>query len=49
MSASEENRELYIIDDDEEEGNDATQSDIVRIALNLAYMNEKEAHEFVFN
>ena len=49
VSASLQNRENYIIDDDEDEGNDAVQSDIVRLALNLAYMNEQEAHEFKFD
>lgn len=49
MSASLENRDNYIIDDDDDEGNDAVQSDIVRFALNLAYMNEQEAHEFKFD
>ena len=49
VSASVKNREKFIIDDDEDEGNDAVQSDIVRIALNLAYMNEREAKEFVFD
>ena len=49
MSASLENRENYIIDDDDDEGNDTVQSDIVRYALNLAYMNEKEAKEFQFD
>ena len=29
-----------IIDDDSDEDNDAMQSDIVRIALNLAYLSE---------
>ena len=32
-----------IIDDDEDESNDAAQSDFVRVALNLAYLTEKEA------
>ena len=45
VSASLENRDNYIIDDDDDEGNDAVQSDIVRFALNLAYMNEQEALE----
>ena len=49
VSASLENRENYIIDDDDEEGNDAVQSDIVRYALNLAYMNEREARAFEFD
>ena len=49
VSASLPNRENYIIDDDEDEGNDAVQSDVIRLALNLAYMNEQEAHEFKFD
>jgi len=49
VSASVKDREKFIIDDDDEEGNDAVQSDIVRFALNLAYMNEQEAKEFVFD
>ena len=49
ISASLQNRENYIIDDDEDEGNDAVQSDVIRLALNLAYMNEQEAHEFKFD
>jgi hypothetical protein len=49
VSASLENRDNYIIDDDDDEGNDAVQSDIVRFALNLAYMNEQEAREFKFD
>lgn len=43
------NRALYIIDDDDDESNDAAQSDIVRVALNLAYMNEQDAKEFRFD
>lgn len=49
VSASTPNRENYIIDDDVNENNDAIQSDLVRLSLNLAYMNESEAHEFKFN
>ena len=49
VSPSVQNRDKYIIDDDSDEGNDCAQSDIVRIALNLAYMNEKEAHNFCFD
>lgn len=37
VSAAQENRAECIIDDDDEEGNDAAQSDMVRVALNLAY------------
>ena len=49
VSASLENRDAYIIDDDDDESNDAVQSDIVRFALNLAYMNEREAKQFQFD
>jgi hypothetical protein len=49
VSASLENRDNYIIDDDDDEGNDAVQSDIVRFALNVAYMNEEEAKAFKFD
>jgi len=49
ISASTPNRDQYIIDDDSDEGNDCVQSDVVRVALNLAFMNEKEAHEFKFD
>ena len=38
-----------IIDDDEDESNDAAQSDFVRVALNLAYLTEKEARQFRFD
>ena len=48
VSASLENRNAYIIDDDSDEDNDAVQSDIVRYALNLAYMNEDSAKNFQF-
>ena len=46
MTAAEDDRAEMIIDDDDDEGNDAAQSDLVRISLNLAYMNEDEAHNF---
>jgi hypothetical protein len=38
-----------IIDDDEQEGNDSAQSDLVRVCLNLAYLTEDEAKYFQFN
>ena len=38
-----------IIDDDMIEENDTAQSDLVRMALNLAYMTETEARNFNFN
>jgi len=37
------NRNDFIIDDDSDEENDAAQSDIVRVALNLAYLTEENA------
>ena len=38
-----------IIDDDANEGNDSAQSDLVRLALNLAYMPESKAKTFTFS
>ena len=49
VTAAEDDRAEMIIDDDDDEGNDAAQSDLVRISLNLAYMNESEARSFKFN
>ena len=49
VTAAEDDRNEMIIDDDVEEGNDAAQSDMVRICLNLAYLTEKEANGFTFN
>ncbi len=43
MTAAEDDRNDMIIDDDEDETNDAMQSDLVRVALNLAFVTEKEA------
>ena len=37
-----------IIDDDENEGNDSAQSDLVRVMINLAYLTEDEARGFKF-
>ena len=37
-----------IIDDDDDESNDAIQSDFVRVALNLAYLTEDQAKKFKF-
>jgi hypothetical protein len=42
-------RETYIVDDDDEEGNDNAQSDLVKIILNLAFLTEKQAKEFSFS
>jgi hypothetical protein len=49
VPAAEDDRAEMIIDDDDDEGNDAAQSDLVRVALNLAYMREDEARSFKFN
>ena len=42
-------RPNMIIDDDTNEGNDDAQSDLVRVALNLAYLNQGAAKTFEFN
>lgn len=39
VSAAVENRAEYIFDDNAEEGDDAAQSDIVRVVLNLAFLH----------
>lgn len=44
-----EDRNDMIIDDDDNEGNDAAQSDLVRVALNLAFMPESKAKVFKFS
>lgn len=49
VTAAEDDRAEMIIDDDDDEGNDAMQSDLVRISLNLAYMTEENARSFRFN
>lgn len=49
VTAAEDNRGDMIIDDDEDEENDAAQSDLVRCMLNLAYMHENEAKNFSFS
>mgnify|MGYP000365575231 CR=1 FL=1 len=48
VTAAEENPAEMIIDDDAEEGNDEAQSDLVRVALNLAFLTETEARSFEF-
>jgi len=42
VSAAQEDREKFIIDGDNEEGNDCAQSDLVRVALNLAFVPNNE-------
>ncbi len=49
VTAAEDDRNDMIIDDDDDESNDAAQSDFVRVALNLAYLTEKEARNFKFD
>lgn len=49
VAAGTENRAAYIIDNDLDESNDAAQSDIVRIALNLAYYLKEDAEKFDFD
>ena len=48
-AAEGDDRADMIIDDDKEEGNDAAQSDLVRVALNLAFMTESKARKFKFS
>lgn len=43
-----ENRASKIIDDDLDEGNDCEQVDVVRIMLNLGYMDESLAKDIKF-
>jgi hypothetical protein len=45
-AAEGEDRAEMIIDDDDDEGNDAAQSDLVRVGLNLAFMLEEKAKKF---
>ena len=49
VTAAEDDRDLMIIDDDDEEGNDTAQSDLVRVMINLAYLQEKEVLNFKFS
>ena len=48
ITAAEPDRAEIIIDNDKDEENDAAQSDLVRVALNLAYLTETEARNFKF-
>lgn len=49
FSAAKDNREVFIIDDDDDEGNDNAQSDLVKIVLNLAFLTEEKAKSFSFD
>lgn len=43
-----EGRDSFIVDGDENEGNDCEQSDMVTILINLAYIKEKVGLNFRF-
>merc|ERR1712070_880272 len=49
VSAAIPNRTDFIIDDDEDEGNDAIQSDIVKAVLNLAFYTKEKGKNFSFD
>jgi len=49
FSPSMEDREKYIIDDDEDEENDNAQSDLVKMILSLAFLTEDKAANFSFS
>lgn len=42
VAAYQENREDFIIDNDDRNDNNTAQSDLVRIALNVGFLTEKE-------
>lgn len=48
-SADNKFRELMIVDGDDDESNDVGQSDLVRVALNLAYLSHDEVKEITFS
>lgn len=48
ISASVKDRADYIVDGDSDEGNDCEQSDLVKILINLAYMDTDQAKKFDF-
>ena len=48
MTAAEDDRADMIIDNDTDEGNDAAQSDLVRVALNLAFIPESSRVVILF-
>jgi len=49
LSPAFEDRANYIVDDDDDEGNDEAQSDLVKIFLNLAFLEEGKAKQFKFD
>jgi|TARA_B110001450_G_C17369655_1_gene379121 hypothetical protein len=38
-----------IVDDDDNEGNDMGQSDLVRVSLNLAFLTKEEVNDIEFS
>jgi len=44
-----EDRNKFIIDDDNDEDNDSAQSDLVRVVLNLAFLTQEQAENFTFS
>jgi hypothetical protein len=49
FSADLDDRSKRIVDDDEDEANDNAQSDLVRMALNLAFLTEEQGKNFTFD
>lgn len=49
FSPAKEGRNEYIKDDDDDEDNDAAQSDLVKMVLNLAFLSEERAKGFTFD
>lgn len=49
VAAGVQNRSEFIIDGDSDEENDTAQVDMVRFALNLAFLTEDDAHNFSFD
>jgi len=49
VTAAEDDRAEIIIDGDDDMSNNVAQSDLVRVALNLAFMDETDARNFNFN
>ena len=49
FDAAKPDRGDWIKDDDEDDSNDAAQSDLVRMALNLAFITEEQAMKFTFD
>jgi hypothetical protein len=48
-AADNKDRALMIVDDNEEEGDDMGQSDLVRVSLNLAFLSKEEVQDIEFS